>query len=45
MIKLRPHQVEAIENVNQAWTKHKNVLMVMPTGLRQVYYYGFNNPR
>lgn len=33
MIQLRPHQVEAIENVNHAWTKHKNVLMVMPTGL------------
>lgn len=33
MIQLRPHQVEAIENVNQAWVKHKNILMVMPTGL------------
>lgn len=33
MIQLRPHQVEAIDNINKAWKTYKNVLMVMPTGL------------
>lgn len=33
MIQLRPHQIEAIDNLNAAWQDHKNLLMVMPTGL------------
>lgn len=33
MIKLRPHQVEAIDDINKAWDTVSNLLMVMPTGL------------
>lgn len=33
MIQLRPHQTEAIDNLNREWNKVKNLLMVMPTGL------------